>query len=147
MVSRELITRDEVDFLRALHERSLKTCVDVYIAYLEGHPVEEGADLEYVFTVVWAANYRMLKHELGWATVLFVQTQWELSKSMLYWQMQLLAKRKGWRDSIDVIARSMVCFARLAKILFRHYSGLTVPAVGLSDFVAVYSYTGQRGRP
>lgn len=143
----EPISRLEVDTLKVCHQETLRRCVDLYLCYLDGHPVEEGADLEYVFSVVWSGNYRWLKGELGWATVLFVQTQFDLVMQMLSWRMRLLASRRRWRNTGEVVAQSLQCLARLAKILFRHHAPVHVPDIGLSDFTAVYRFTGQRGRP
>lgn len=139
----EIITKQEVEFTKRMAQRSLQRCVDIYLAYLDKHPVEEGTDMQFVFNVVWGGNYRAVRGEIGIPTIVFLEVQFDLCWQMFHWQMKEIARKEAWKDLPRVFGATSRTLTKLAKLAVRHYLPITRPRVTLDDFVAITDFTAQ----
>lgn len=128
---------------KRMAERSLRCCVDIYLAYLDKHPVEDGTDMQFVFNIVWGGNYRTLRGEVGVRTIIFLEAQFDLCCQMFHWQMRQVARKQSWKEMPAVASSTARALLKLAKLAARHYLPIARPRVTLDDFSTITNFTTQ----
>jgi hypothetical protein len=136
-----VITKNEIEMTQILLGEAQRTYVDIYLAYLDGSPVEEGADIDAVVSEVWQMN-RNLRRGIDYRTLIYVENQWELLRLVVHRKIQRAASDGEWVTLAAGLKSLLIGGYKLIRMWLRIRSSVR-PAITAAELHEIRSLHAQ----